>query len=73
MQKKNHVKSKILSELMGFFEEILAPYLDKEFGKVNGRLDKVENRLDKVETELQYVKSDVRDLKADMPTAALSY
>lgn len=68
MIKKNNVRPKILNELMAFFENILAPYLDKEFGEVNGRLDKVENRLDSLESELKYVKSDVRDLKADIPT-----
>lgn len=75
MQKKNGVRPKIINELMAFFENVIAPYLDGRFDKVDSRLDKVDTRLDKVEnelqevkTELQYVKSDVRDLKADMPT-----
>lgn len=82
MKKKNGIISQICDELMTFFENVITPYMDKEFGQVNGRLGKVENRLDGVEnrldkvedelhgvkTELIYVKNDVRDLKADTPT-----
>lgn len=68
MPKKNHIKSKILTELINFFEEILAPYLDKKFDGVENRLDNVENKLENVESDIRYIKMDIRDLKTDMPT-----
>jgi len=57
MKKKNGLISQIRDELMTFFENVIAPYMDKEFGQVNGRLDKVENRLDKVENRLENVEN----------------
>lgn len=62
------INGKIIKVLGDFWEDIAAPYLEKEFSSVNGRLDKVENRLDKVETDVRDIKRDVWDIKADMPT-----
>jgi uncharacterized protein (UPF0335 family) len=68
MKAKDQNRSKITKELIGFFENIIVPYMDKRFDGVEGRLGKVENRLERLETEMMYVRNDIRDLKADMPT-----
>lgn len=75
MKKKNGLRKKIINELMDFFENVLVPYMDKEFGRVNGRLNNVEvdikelkSAMQEVKTEIMYMKNDLRDLKADMPT-----
>jgi len=64
--KPDNARTKIFDELMLFFENILAPYLDERFGGVETRLDKVETRLDKVETRLGGVEEDLGEVKNEL-------
>lgn len=59
-------KTKIQDELMTFFEEVLAPYLGEEFGKVNGRLDNVEKDVAVLKNDVSVLKEDVSVLKEDV-------
>jgi len=63
MRKKNGLRTKIINELVDFFKNVLSPYMDKEFGKINERLDKVEYRLDKVEGNISGVKNELNEVK----------
>jgi len=64
--KPDNARTKIFDELMLFFENILAPYLDERFGGVETRLDGVETRLDKVETRLGGVEEDLGEVKNEL-------
>ena len=64
--KPDNARTKIFDELMLFFENILAPYLDERFGGVETRLGGVETRLDKVETRLGGVEEDLGEVKNEL-------
>lgn len=75
-------KSKIQDELMAFFENVLGPYLDREFGALKEGVvvlkgdvatlkedvTVLKEDVGTLKTDMMYVKNDIRDLKADMPS-----
>jgi len=65
--KPNNARTKIFDELMLFFENILAPYLDERFGGVETRLGGVEEDLDEVKTDLKIVKRGIEILQKTTP------
>lgn len=49
------VDEKIINDLGDFFEQILAPYLDKRFGEHDKRFDEMEERFDGIDLKLEKI------------------